>query len=193
MRCFHQILALHILRTAQGTRTFLTTVGHPARLLPPRPGELCHASARPSHIHQSSRRHAPQGQRRGSGQGLLSAPIWTMQRTQTSSLCPLRRLLSSDGLVTQMVSSMPPLAINTACNRCNCQAPTQSNPDGEHVALCSTPQGTTIQNRSSTYGSAATCSETCAMRMDSSTNYPAPHQGRQVFSTVMEGMEECSR
>ena len=33
MRCVHRILALHILRTAQGTRTFLTTVGHPARLL----------------------------------------------------------------------------------------------------------------------------------------------------------------
>jgi len=33
MRCVHRILALHILRTAQGTRTFLTTVGHAARLL----------------------------------------------------------------------------------------------------------------------------------------------------------------
>jgi hypothetical protein len=32
-QCVHRILALHILRTAQGTRTFLTTVGHPARLL----------------------------------------------------------------------------------------------------------------------------------------------------------------
>jgi hypothetical protein len=33
LRCVHRILALHILRTAQGTRTFLTTVGHPVRLL----------------------------------------------------------------------------------------------------------------------------------------------------------------
>jgi hypothetical protein len=33
-RCVHRILALHmLLRTAQSTRTFLTTVGHPARLL----------------------------------------------------------------------------------------------------------------------------------------------------------------
>jgi hypothetical protein len=32
-RCVHWILALHILRTVQCTRTFLTTVGHRARLL----------------------------------------------------------------------------------------------------------------------------------------------------------------
>jgi hypothetical protein len=112
----------------------------------------------------------PQGRRRGGVQGLLSAPIWTTQRARTSSLCPLRRPLSSDGLVTQMVSSVPLPAINTACNRCNCQIHTQSNPDGEHVALCSTPQGITIQNCLSTHGSAATCSGIRAMRTDSSTN-----------------------
>jgi len=33
MRCVHRIIALHIFRTAQGTHTFLTTVGHPAHLL----------------------------------------------------------------------------------------------------------------------------------------------------------------
>ena len=112
----------------------------------------------------------PQGRRRGGVQGLLSAPIWTTQRARTSRLCTLQRLLSSDGLVTQMVSSVPLPAINTACNRCNCQTPTQSNPDGEHVALCSTPQGTTIQNCLSTHGSAATYSGIRAMRTDSLTN-----------------------
>ena len=32
-RCVRRILALHILRAAQGTRTFLTATSHPARLL----------------------------------------------------------------------------------------------------------------------------------------------------------------
>ena len=112
----------------------------------------------------------PQGRRRGGVQGLLSAPIWTTQRARTSGLCPLRRLLSLNEPVTQMVSSVPLPAIDTTCNRCNCQTPTQSNPDGEHVALCSTPQGTTIQNCLSAHGSAATCSGIRAMQTDSSTN-----------------------
>jgi hypothetical protein len=112
----------------------------------------------------------PQGRRRGGVQGLLSAPIWSTHRARASCLCPLRQLLSPDGLVIQIVSSVPPPAINTACNRCNCQHRTQSNPDGEHVALCSTPQGTTIQNCLSTHGSAAICSGIRAMRTDSSTN-----------------------
>ena len=60
--------------------------------------------------------------------------------------------------------STPHATVATAKHR------TESNPDSEHVALCSTSQGTTIQNCLSTRGSAATCSGICALRTDSSTN-----------------------
>jgi hypothetical protein len=111
----------------------------------------------------------PQWRRRGDVQGLLSAPIWTTQRARTSSLCPLRQLLSSYRVVSRWSRpchyrrSTPHATVATAKH-------TQSNSDNEHVALCSTPQGTTIQNCLSTHGSAATCSGIRAMRTDSSTN-----------------------
>ena len=51
-------------------------------------------------------------------QGPLSAPIWTAHRVRTPSV-PMT-LLSSQGLVAQMLSSVLP-AILTARDRCNYQ------------------------------------------------------------------------
>src|SRR5258707_10465173 len=136
----------------------------------------------------------PTRKRRHSGvQGPLSAPIWITQRSRISCVCPPRLLLSSDGLVIQLVSSVLLWRSTLRATVATAKHTTQKNPDGEHVALCSTPQGTTIQNRLSTHGSAATCSGIRAVQPDSLNNQYCTKSRQTSFSTVVGGKEERSR
>jgi hypothetical protein len=82
---------------------------------------------------------------------------------------PLRLLLSSNGLAIQMLSSVLLPAINTHATVATAKHAAQNNPDGEHIALCSTPQGTTIQKCLGTHGRAATCRGIRALQTDSSS------------------------
>ena len=101
-RCVHRILALYILRTAQGTRTFLTTVGHPARLLTSQTWRTLPCFRSPITYPLI---FSPPCLHKGEGAAAYRAcsPLRSGPHNalETSCLCPLRQLLSSDELVTR--------------------------------------------------------------------------------------------
>ncbi|KAH9001305.1 hypothetical protein EDB92DRAFT_1812134 [Lactarius akahatsu] len=122
--------ALHILRAAQSTQRFC----------PPH-GEVCRASARhDASIDLLAAVHS-------SAQGPLSAPNWIAHRARIF-LCvtpPGDTPLLGWAVKTPMPSSAPHGDPHRTRHG-DSQRATRDNPDGEHAALCSTPQGTTIQD-----------------------------------------------
>ncbi|KAH9979176.1 hypothetical protein BJV74DRAFT_798325 [Russula compacta] len=159
----HRTLALHILRAAQGTRVSdhrgpLTRVStsQVQRTLPVLPLAITSSC--------SSRRHACTRQRTGPA---LSSDLDGSARSNSQYVPPMTLLSldSSDPDALICAAGAPhriqPLRLPTC---------SPNNPGGEHIALCSTPQGTTIQGCLSPHGSVATCRGVLAQQTDSSSN-----------------------
>lgn len=162
-------------------------MGHPLVSRPPRRGELYPCFRSPPCLHVYSRRHACARRRTGP---TLSSDLDGSVRLNSQYVPPIT-LLSLD--------SSDPTALICAAGAPHCIQPLRlptcgpNNPGGEHIALCSTPQGTTIQGCLSPHGSVATCRGVLCSA-DRFIKQLASHQTwRQDFFNVIEGMEEHSQ